>query len=101
MRDFFKALLMGLFEPTVQICVNNNVAHDTAHGVIHGEDRTGKIQQHKFMADAPKYLKRPSEEILTSLFRQAEALGLQPRHVEIFVGQRRLYDQTGRLLFSQ
>ena len=78
------------------------MTHDRAHGVIHSTGPTGQTEKQTFLVDRPKLLSRPSPEVLEQVFRQAKALGFNPRHIEIFIGRRRkVYSGPETLVFAQ
>lgn len=103
LRDLFRALLLGLFDRRVNIGINFGMDHSTAHGIIHSASDAGVTEHVNFLADRPRYLKRPTPEIIQSIFEQAKGLGLTPKQIEIRVGHmRRVYDERrGIAIFEQ
>lgn len=84
------ALTLGLRDKRVQLSTSEQLPLAQAHGVIHAHAQGG-VKRIGFLVDKPNYLKRPNNETVMSLFKQALKLGFTPTHIEVLVGKRRSY----------
>lgn len=90
-KDLLQSLRFGIPTKEVEIGISNLPMGPNAHGIIHnlGEQR---VTQHSFVANKPKYLRQPNQEILDSLFNQARKFGLDPQFIEVTVdGYQKVY----------
>lgn len=94
MSTFLRAFLMGLDDRPVMIGVTpDGMNAASRHGTIHSMGADNRIEQIDFTADYPNRLKRPNDDQIQSLVKQARALGYNPTSLEIQVGNRRhVYD---------
>lgn len=103
MSTFLRAFLMGLDDRAVMIGVcGAEMGAEKRHGTIHSVGADNRVEQIDFTADYPNRLKRPNEEQILGLVKQARALGYNPMQLEIQIGnRRRVFDvETGKTVYE-
>jgi hypothetical protein len=80
--------LQRMHKGSVQIGLVQASAKEKRHGVAWVRDSSGRQAPIDFVADKPEHLVQPNRHLIAALFRQIEAMGLVPDHLEIMVGPR-------------
>lgn len=90
------SVLIGAFEPEVNLAFVDNVNPDKTQGNVWIKTNRG-LEMRRMVIDKPRHLKRHDDGVTRMLFNQVERLGFELHHMEIKTPTERRIYRAGNL----